>query len=80
MTTTQRDRLVRRGLWLAAATITWNVIEAVVAISAGVAAGSLALVAFGFDSIIALWEPSRWHSWWYSPPARRQVIVSARTP
>ena len=33
-------------------TITWNVIEAVVAISAGIAAGSLALVAFGFDSII----------------------------
>lgn len=52
MTATQRDRLVKRGLWLAALTITWNVIEAVVAVSAGVAAGSLALVAFGFDSII----------------------------
>lgn len=48
----ERDRLVRRGLWLAAATIAWNVIEAVVAAGAGVAAGSLALVAFGFDSII----------------------------
>jgi divalent metal cation (Fe/Co/Zn/Cd) transporter len=47
-----RDRLVTRGLWLAALTITWNVIEAVVAIGAGIAAGSLALVAFGFDSII----------------------------
>ncbi len=52
MTATERDRLVRRGLWLAALTIGWNVIEAVVAISAGIAAGSLALVAFGFDSII----------------------------
>jgi divalent metal cation (Fe/Co/Zn/Cd) transporter len=52
MTTTERDRLVRRGLWLAALTISWNVIEAVVAISAGIAAGSLALVAFGFDSVI----------------------------
>jgi len=52
VTATQRDRLVKRGLWLAALTITWNVIEAVVAISAGIAAGSLALVAFGFDSII----------------------------
>lgn len=52
MTPDQRNRLVKRGLWLAALTITWNVIEAVVAISAGVAAGSLALVAFGFDSII----------------------------
>lgn len=52
MTTTRRDDLVRRGLWLAALTIAWNVVEAVVAISAGIAAGSLALVAFGFDSII----------------------------
>jgi divalent metal cation (Fe/Co/Zn/Cd) transporter len=52
VTATRRDHLVRRGLWLAALTITWNVIEAAVAISAGLAAGSLALVAFGFDSII----------------------------
>ncbi len=52
MTTAPRDDLVRRGLLLAALTIAWNVIEAVVAIGAGLAAGSLALVAFGFDSII----------------------------
>lgn len=51
-TTTDRERLVRRGLWLAGLTITWNVIEAAIAVSAGIAAGSLALVAFGFDSII----------------------------
>lgn len=50
--TVERNRLVRRGLWLAALTIAWNVIEAIIAISAGIAAGSLALVAFGFDSII----------------------------
>lgn len=48
----QRAQLVRRGLWLAALTIAWNVIEAGVAIGAGLTAGSLALVAFGFDSII----------------------------
>lgn len=51
-TTTERERLVRRGLWLAGLTIAWNVIEAVVAVTAGLAAGSLALVAFGFDSTI----------------------------
>lgn len=51
-TTTDRDQLVRRGLWLAGLTIAWNVIEAVVAVSAGIAAGSLALVAFGFDSVV----------------------------
>lgn len=44
--------LQRRGLLLAALTIAWNVIEAVVAISAGIAAGSIALVGFGFDSTI----------------------------
>lgn len=45
-------QLRRRGLALAALTITWNVIEAVVAIGAGLAAGSIALVGFGFDSMI----------------------------
>ena len=46
------DLLRRRGLALAGLTIAWNVIEAVVAIAAGIAAGSIALVGFGFDSII----------------------------
>jgi divalent metal cation (Fe/Co/Zn/Cd) transporter len=44
--------LQRRGVTLAALTIAWNVIEAVVAISAGIAAGSIALIGFGFDSTI----------------------------
>ena len=44
--------LRRRGLALAALTIAWNTIEAVVAVTAGVAAGSIALVGFGFDSMI----------------------------
>lgn len=50
--TAERSRLHRRGLILAALTIAWNVIEAVVAITAGIAAGSIALVGFGFDSTI----------------------------
>lgn len=49
---TGREELVRQGLWLARLTIAWNIVEAVVAVSAGIAAGSLALVAFGFDSMI----------------------------
>lgn len=47
-----RDDLVRRALWLAYLTIAWNVVEAVVAIAAGMEAGSLALVGFGLDSTI----------------------------
>jgi hypothetical protein len=41
------DRLRRRGLVLAGRTTAWNVIEAVVAITAGNAAGSIALVGSG---------------------------------
>jgi len=33
-------------------TIGWNSLEAVVALTAGVFAGSISLVGFGFDSII----------------------------
>jgi divalent metal cation (Fe/Co/Zn/Cd) transporter len=46
------DRWRRRGLALAGLTIAWNVAEAVVAVGAGIAAGSIALVGFGFDSTI----------------------------
>ena len=44
--------LARRGLRLEYATIAWNVIEGIVSIAAGVAAGSIALVVFGLDSFI----------------------------
>lgn len=44
--------LRRRGLLLEYLTIGWNVIEGVVAVTAGLAAGSIALVGFGFDSTI----------------------------
>jgi divalent metal cation (Fe/Co/Zn/Cd) transporter len=44
--------LHRRALWLEYFTVGWNVIEAVVAIAAGVGAGSVALIAFGADSAI----------------------------
>lgn len=46
------DRLRRRGLTLAGLTIAWNVVEAIVAVSAGIAAGSIALIGFGFDSMV----------------------------
>ena len=48
----ERTALVRRGLLLNYATIAYNVIEAVVALVAGIVAGSVALVGFGFDSVI----------------------------
>jgi divalent metal cation (Fe/Co/Zn/Cd) transporter len=47
-----RPALVRRGLALNYLTIGYNVLEAIVALGAGIVAGSLALVGFGLDSVI----------------------------
>ncbi|MEV4837596.1 cation transporter [Nonomuraea sp. NPDC049486] len=48
----RRDVLRRRVRLLVAATITYNVIEAVVAITAGAVASSAALIGFGLDSVV----------------------------
>jgi divalent metal cation (Fe/Co/Zn/Cd) transporter len=47
-----RGQALRKARRLNALTIGWNVVEAAVALSAGVAAGSLSLVAFGLDSCV----------------------------
>lgn len=47
-----RSRLGRRAQLLAGASVAYNGIEAVVAITAGLVAGSVALVGFGLDSIV----------------------------
>lgn len=59
----ERQDLRRRALRLEYATIAWNLGEAVFTIALGVAAGSLALVAFGTDSIIEVFASSVvvWH-------------------
>jgi divalent metal cation (Fe/Co/Zn/Cd) transporter len=49
---TESSSLRRRALWLEYGTIAWNVIEALVALLSGIAAGSIALIGFGFDSSI----------------------------
>jgi divalent metal cation (Fe/Co/Zn/Cd) transporter len=48
----RRARLGRRAQLLAGASVTYNVVEGVIAISAGIAAGSVALVGFGLDSVV----------------------------
>jgi divalent metal cation (Fe/Co/Zn/Cd) transporter len=48
----RRAVLRRRIRLLVAATITYNVIEAIVAITAGTIASSIALIGFGLDSVI----------------------------
>ena len=50
----EEGRLRRRGFRLEYATLAWMVAEAAVAITAGLAAASIALVGFGLDSVIEL--------------------------
>jgi divalent metal cation (Fe/Co/Zn/Cd) transporter len=59
----ERARLQARALRLEYATIVWNLGEAVLTIGLGIAAGSLALIGFGTDSIIEVFASSVvvWH-------------------
>jgi divalent metal cation (Fe/Co/Zn/Cd) transporter len=52
MVTATRPALVKRGLQLNYLTIGYNTLEAIVALAAGIVAGSVALVGFGVDSVI----------------------------
>jgi divalent metal cation (Fe/Co/Zn/Cd) transporter len=49
---TEKARLGQRAQMLAAASVSYNLIEAIIAITAGVVAGSVALVGFGLDSVV----------------------------
>jgi divalent metal cation (Fe/Co/Zn/Cd) transporter len=48
----ERSRLVRRAKVLAWVGVGWHAIEAAIAVGAGLAAGSIALIGFGADSLI----------------------------
>ena len=50
--TSDRSRLLVRGLRLEYLTVGWNVVEGTVAIAAALAAGSVALLGFGIDSFV----------------------------
>ncbi|MET9662296.1 cation transporter [Streptomyces sp. NPDC006510] len=71
----RRDVLARRIRLLVAATITYNVIEAIVAITAGTIASSTALVGFGLDSVIEVSSAAA-VAWQFS--ARDHAVREAR--
>jgi divalent metal cation (Fe/Co/Zn/Cd) transporter len=52
LTTRDRVHLLRRGLRLEYLTVGWNIVEGLIAIGAGLAAGSVALIGFGIDSFV----------------------------
>jgi divalent metal cation (Fe/Co/Zn/Cd) transporter len=47
-----RDSLVRRARFLARLGLAWHAVEAAVAVTAGIAASSIALIGFGADSLV----------------------------
>lgn len=71
----RRDALTRRIRLLVAATITYNVIEAIVALTAGTVASSTALVGFGLDSVIEVSSAAA-VAWQFS--ARQHAVREAR--
>ncbi len=54
LTAQERARLGRRAQLLAGASVSYNAIEAIVAITAGAGASSIALVGFGLDSLVEM--------------------------
>lgn len=52
MTAATRAQLLSRGLRLEYLTVGWNIAEGLIAVGAGVAAGSIALIGFGVDSFV----------------------------
>lgn len=73
----RRLLLTRRVRWLVAATITYNLIEAIIAISAGTIADSTALIGFGLDSVIEVASAAA-VAWQFSgkdPEARERTAL-----
>lgn len=73
----RRAVLSRRVRLLVATTITYNVIEAIIAITAGSVASSTALVGFGLDSVIEVASAAAvaWQFTGKDPEARERVAL-----
>ncbi|MEU4476189.1 cation transporter [Micromonospora sp. NPDC023888] len=73
----QQQMLARRVRLLVAASITYNVVEAAVAITAGAVASSTALVGFGLDSVIEVSSAAAvaWQFAGRDPEAREKTAL-----
>jgi divalent metal cation (Fe/Co/Zn/Cd) transporter len=69
--------LARRIRWLIAATITYNVIEAIIALTEGARVSSTALIGFGLDSVIEVSSAAAvaWQFAGRDPEAREKVAL-----
>jgi divalent metal cation (Fe/Co/Zn/Cd) transporter len=77
VTPTRRKVLARRVRMFVAATISYNVIEAVVALSEGARVSSTALIGFGLDSVIEVSSAAAvaWQFAGRDPEAREKVAL-----
>jgi len=83
LTHDRREILRRRIRWIVAITIGYNLIEAVIAISAGTAASSAALIGFGLDSVVEVlsaaavaWQFTRKDPERYEKPTLRVIAIA----
>lgn len=69
--------LARRIRWFVAATITYNVLEAVIALSEGARVSSTALIGFGLDSVIEVSSAAAvaWQFAGRDPEAREKIAL-----
>jgi len=78
LTPERRAVLQRRIRWIVAATIAYNVIEAIVALSAGTVASSAALIGFGLDSIVEVLSAAAVAWQFAAPDPHRRERVALR--
>lgn len=80
LSATEHHRLLRRGIRLEWATTAWNLMEVFVTIGLGIVAHSLALVAFGLDSMIEVFASTVviWHLTIGTEPSVRRTRIALR--
>lgn len=83
LTAPRKSVLQRRIRWIVTATIGYNVVEAIVAISAGSVANSAALIGFGLDSVVEVlsaaavaWQFTRKDPERYEKPTLRVIAIA----
>ncbi|WP_062072699.1 cation diffusion facilitator family transporter [Demequina sediminicola] len=66
--TDERSRVLRKRIrWIVGATIAYNTVEAIIALSAGAVASSSALIGFGLDSVVEVGSAAA-VAWQFSAP------------
>jgi divalent metal cation (Fe/Co/Zn/Cd) transporter len=78
-------RLARRAKWLSWASLGYMAVEGIVAVVAGIVAGSIALIGFGLDSaiegfasVVIVWRFTGWRTLSHNAEERAQKMVAVQ--